>query len=123
MKIGFEIEVGFPCARRLARFAGDSSSPRSCRNAGDSTQSRPVANRITQTLTEPERLAEHALSAQEICRTIITAEVRSRCKNPLDEDWVWLALTVLWERWFPERPNFEQLDEAMQAGYAHSETA
>jgi hypothetical protein len=33
------------------------------------------------------------------------------------EDWVWFALTCLWERWFPDRPNLELLDDRMQAGY------
>jgi hypothetical protein len=33
------------------------------------------------------------------------------------EDWVWFALVCLWERWFPDRPNFEMLDDQMQAGY------
>jgi len=33
------------------------------------------------------------------------------------EDWVWIALVCLWERWFPDRPNFEMLDDRMHAGY------
>src|SRR6266487_6985658 len=66
-------------------------------------------------------IAEHALSAEEIFNTAVTAEVRSRFKRPLDEDWIWVALTILWERWFPQWPNFEQLDERIQAGYAVSE--
>src|SRR5436190_3300318 len=56
-------------------------------------------------------VAEHAMSAQEVAQTAMTAQVRARLKNRFDEDWVWLALTVLWERWFPERPNTEQLDD------------
>lgn len=36
----------------------------------------------------------------------------------LKEDWVWIALTCLWERWCPEVPNFEMVDDKMQAGYA-----
>jgi len=35
----------------------------------------------------------------------------------MQEDWVWIALVCLWERWFPDRPNFEMLDDRMQAGY------
>lgn len=35
----------------------------------------------------------------------------------LSEDWVWYALTVLWERWFPDIPSFEMFDERMQEGY------
>jgi len=33
------------------------------------------------------------------------------------EDWFWIALVCLWERWFPERPNFEMIDDRIQAGY------
>ncbi len=32
-------------------------------------------------------------------------------------DWVWIVLVCLWERWFPDRPNFEMLDDRIQAGY------
>ena len=32
-------------------------------------------------------------------------------------DWIWVCLTVLWERWFPDQPSFEMLDEKMQRGY------
>ena len=34
-----------------------------------------------------------------------------------EEDWIWIALTCLWERWFPDRPNVEMIDDRMQAGY------
>lgn len=34
-----------------------------------------------------------------------------------DEDMLWMCLTVLWERWFPEIPNFEMVDDKMYAGY------
>ena len=33
-------------------------------------------------------------------------------------DWVWIALTCLWERWRPDLANTEMLDDRMQAGYA-----
>ena len=32
-------------------------------------------------------------------------------------DWVWISLVCLWQRWFPDRPNFEMLDDRMQQGY------
>ncbi len=32
-----------------------------------------------------------------------------------DADWPWLAATVLWERWAPDIPSFEIIDNAMQA--------
>lgn len=67
-------------------------------------------------------MAEHALSAEEVFRTTVTDEVRARFTERFHEDWVWLALTVLWERWFPQWPNFEQFDDQVQAGYALAET-
>lgn len=43
---------------------------------------------------------------------------QSEAKIPaMEEDWIWIALTCLWERWFPERPNIEMIDDRMQAGY------
>src|SRR5262245_8149875 len=38
-----------------------------------------------------------------------------------DQDWVWIAFTCLWERWSPERPSLEMIDDAMQAGYQADE--
>lgn len=67
-------------------------------------------------------IAEHALSAEEISERAVTTEVRARFRGRFEEDWVWFGLTVLWERWFPRWPNFEQLDDRMQAGYALSNT-
>lgn len=33
------------------------------------------------------------------------------------EDWVWLSLICLWERWFPDRPSMEKLDDLIHDGY------
>ena len=33
-------------------------------------------------------------------------------------DWVWISLLALWQRWWPDRPGLELLDDKMQAGYA-----
>ncbi|MBW3600677.1 MAG: hypothetical protein KY475_25865, partial [Planctomycetes bacterium] len=33
------------------------------------------------------------------------------------EDWVWISFVCLWERWFPDRLNFEMIDDLMQEGY------
>lgn len=35
-----------------------------------------------------------------------------------EADWVWIAITCLWERWQPNLPNMEMVDDKMQAGYA-----
>ena len=42
------------------------------------------------------------------------AETRRR-----DEvDWLWISLLALWQRWWPDRPSLELLDDKIQAGYA-----
>jgi tetratricopeptide (TPR) repeat protein len=38
-------------------------------------------------------------------------------KNANDDDFFWMSLTVLWEKWFPELINIEMLDDMMQEGY------
>ena len=35
----------------------------------------------------------------------------------MESDWIWICLSALWERWFPEQPGFELLDDKMQSGY------
>ncbi len=40
---------------------------------------------------------------------------------PDAEDWTWISLTCLWERWCPEQPNFEHLDDCIQLGIKASE--
>jgi hypothetical protein len=40
--------------------------------------------------------------------------------NSHDPDWLWFALVCLWERWLPDRPSFELIDDQMQAGYEAS---
>lgn len=36
-------------------------------------------------------------------------------------DWIWVALAVLWERWLPEQPSIEMIDDRMQKGYKELE--
>ncbi len=43
-----------------------------------------------------------------------------KLKN-FNEDWTWLGIRVLWERWFPGILNIEMLDDKMQKGYELSE--
>ena len=61
-----------------------------------------------------ERLCAGALSAEEVAKPITH-------KLQLDDmtvDWVWISLLALWQRWWPDRPGLELLDDKMQAGYA-----
>ncbi len=38
-------------------------------------------------------------------------------REDLESDWIWICLAALWQRWFPDIPCFELLDDKMQAGY------
>lgn len=56
------------------------------------------------------------VSAQDLAKTMIR---NAQFDIPEAEtDWVWIALTCLWERWSPSLPNAEIIDDKMQAGYA-----
>jgi tetratricopeptide (TPR) repeat protein len=59
-----------------------------------------------------ERLAHQCSSAEEMSRNLPqTKDLGNK------QDWVWIALTCLWERWLPERASPEMIDDKMQAGY------
>jgi len=54
-------------------------------------------------------------SAEEMSRA---AEERFKLVlSERDQDWLWIGLTCLWQRWFPDRPCLETIDDTMQAGY------
>ncbi len=52
--------------------------------------------------------------------TWLMKEKKLRLKD-FDEDILWMGITVLWERWFPEVRNFEMLDDKIYEGYMLSE--
>jgi len=60
---------------------------------------------------------------RELCERYRSAEELSRvlCAQhdikDFDSDWVWFCATILWERWFPDVPNLEMIDDTMQLGY------
>ncbi len=62
-------------------------------------------------------LCDRYASAEELSRQL----AGSAGVSGLDTDWVWLCLTVLWERWFPHIPNLEIIDDKAQLGYARME--
>jgi tetratricopeptide (TPR) repeat protein len=64
-----------------------------------------------------ERLCEQALSAEEIAGPLLEQRAYKGRRGDLESDWIWIALAVLWQRWFPDQPSFERLDDKMQAGY------
>ncbi len=62
-------------------------------------------------------LSEQHRSAQELSQ-FLCAEYGTR---DFDMDWVWFCVTILWERWFPDVPNLEMIDNRMQLGYERLE--
>jgi hypothetical protein len=62
-----------------------------------------------------ERLCGGALSAEEVAGPIVD---KLGLGDDMTADWVWISLLALWQRWWPDRPCLELLDDKMQAGYA-----
>lgn len=64
-----------------------------------------------------ERLCREALSAEEIAKPLLDQRTFHGKHERLESDWIWICLAALWQRWFPDQPCFELLDDKMQAGY------
>jgi len=64
-----------------------------------------------------ERLCREALSAEEIATPLLDQRTFHGRQAEMESDWIWVCLTALWQRWFPDQPCFELLDDKMQAGY------
>lgn len=64
-----------------------------------------------------ERLCDEALSAEEIAKPLLDQRTFHGTREQLESDWIWICLSALWQRWFPDKPSFEALDDKMQAGY------
>jgi tetratricopeptide (TPR) repeat protein len=62
-----------------------------------------------------ERLCAGALSAEEVAGPIAD---KLELADATTVDWVWISLLALWQRWWPDRPGLELLDDKIQAGYA-----
>ena len=62
-----------------------------------------------------ERLCAGALSAQDVAEPILD---KLKLGDETTVDWVWISLLALWQRWWPDRPSLELLDDKIQAGYA-----
>jgi tetratricopeptide (TPR) repeat protein len=63
-------------------------------------------------------LVQRHCSAEEIAKGFLKDWRPKPGQGKWVSDWIWIALTVLWQRWFPEIPNFERVDDDMQRGYA-----
>lgn len=64
-----------------------------------------------------ERLCYQALSAEEIAQPLLDQRTFHGRHEQMESDWIWICLSALWQRWFPDKPSFEALDDKMQAGY------
>src|SRR5665213_827618 len=64
-----------------------------------------------------ERLCDRALSAEEIAQPLLAQCTFHGRNEQMESDWIWICLSALWQRWFPNKPSFERLDDKMQAGY------
>lgn len=69
-----------------------------------------------------EALVKARCSAEEIAKPFLDSWRPRPGQHELASDWCWFALTILWERWFPEVPSFERLDDVMQQGYQVKDT-
>ncbi|MGH9838458.1 MAG: SEC-C metal-binding domain-containing protein [Blastocatellia bacterium] len=72
---------------------------------------------ITMDRSSLKRLCEESLSAEELARPLMAKCAFKTREDKLQGDWVWVCLDALWQRWFPDTPSFEMLDDKMQAGY------
>lgn len=68
-----------------------------------------------------ERLAEGALSAQQVVEQLRDAQPRERRWTERQVDWSWVSLVTLWKRWWPEKVCLELLDDKIQAGYDNTD--
>lgn len=63
------------------------------------------------------RFCNGALSAEEMARPLIAKCAFKNREEEQEGDWIWVCLDALWQRWFPDKPSFEMLDDKIQAGY------
>lgn len=68
------------------------------------------------------RLCDETLSAEEITKPWLENHTFKTRREALESDWIWICVVVLWQRWFPDKPSFERLDDKIQAGYDRMET-
>ena len=68
-----------------------------------------------------ERLCAGALSAQEVAEPLIERRRFKTEDERIQGEWIWIAITSLWQKWWPDRVCLELLDDKIQAGYRHLE--
>ena len=63
-----------------------------------------------------QELCRDALSAEEVASGLIDGlPVANRSAQEVD--WIWLAVLALWQRWWPDKPCLETVDDKLQDGY------
>ena len=67
------------------------------------------------------RLCDGALSAQEVAEPLIESCGFKTEAEERQGEWIWISITALWQRWWPDRVCLELLDDKIQAGYRHME--
>jgi hypothetical protein len=50
-----------------------------------------------------ERLCREALSAEEIATPLLDQHTFHGRQAEMERDWIWVCLTALWQRWFPDQ--------------------
>jgi hypothetical protein len=68
-----------------------------------------------------QALCQDALSAQEVSSQLLERHVSASQRGRQESDWVWLAVLTLWQRWWPDKPCLETIDDKIQEGYDRSE--
>jgi hypothetical protein len=63
------------------------------------------------------QLCRASLSAQEIAQPLLDERTFNGKQEQMESDWIWICLTALWQRWFPDQPCFEILDDKIQLGF------
>jgi tetratricopeptide (TPR) repeat protein len=63
------------------------------------------------------RHSEEFASAEELSLHLLGDRDAGQDRKEIESDWVWLCLVVLWERWLPDQPSLEMLDDRVQEGY------
>lgn len=79
--------------------------------------SKLAACGITIDLPRLDKLARHFPSAESLTHWIIKEDKANCAAIPNGDDWIWLSLVCLRERWSPHRPSFEQLEDLIDLGY------
>jgi tetratricopeptide (TPR) repeat protein len=64
------------------------------------------------------RLSEQNLGARPVTKCLMDSATFKGQSGPSQIREIETCVAQLWQRWFPDKPSFERLDDRMQAGYA-----